>query len=745
MKKSYEKQSQLRQDKKRLLARLMEMCPDSSKREYFAVCPFTLPSDGIIAFSNDGILVCGEKSEFIEAHRVSEVKADSENGCVFLECRVDGKERVLCKSDMREFKLYTRVMHDAARVYGDKREERRRESRAPRVRRCPSCKRELKPGERKCPKCSKWYKQLFRIFKYAGEYKYKIALATLTLCLLSVVALLVPYLNRILVDGYIKNGSGSISYKGFFLVILSMVGVHLLQNVLTYLRQYFSHSSGAGLQTKLACAVFNKTQALSVAKSGEYDSGELFTRVNNEAPDVQAFITEEVPNYLEQIFKLVFIGVILFKYNVTLALLIIIPIPVLIVLFRVIHEPLRSLWQKQRSKSAQSSSILHDIYSGIRVVKSYGTEEHEYGRYEKSAREYKDVVVKHETVWSLLISPMHMLMGIGEFFLLYFVGNRILEGTMTLGEMAQFSSYVTMMYAPLRQFAMLPRRLVRFNGSVNKIFELLDEEEDVVDIENPVDKQIDGYVEIENLSFGYDETRKVLDNVNLTVKPGEMIGIVGRSGTGKSTLINLLMRLYDPTSGAIKIDGVDLRDYSQESLRSQMGVVLQETYLFTGSVYENIAYAKPDATYAEIIEASKAAGAHSFIVKLPDAYNTRVGERGYTLSGGERQRIAIARALLRNPKILILDEATASLDTETERRVQDALANLVKNRTTFAIAHRLSTLRNATRLIVIDRGSIAEMGTHDELMQQKGIYYSLVVAQRRMSESSTRGQTAREV
>ena len=457
-------------------------------------------------------------------------------------------------------------------------------------------------------------------------------------------------------------------------------------------------------------------------------------QVNNEAPDVQAFITEEFPGYLEQIFKLVFIGVVLFRYNVTLALLIIIPVPVLIIMFRLIHKPLHSLWQKQRSKSAQSSSILHDIYSGIRVVKSYGTEEHEYGRYEKSAREYKNVVIKHETVWSMLVSPMHMLVGIGEFFLMYFVGNRILEGSMTLGEMAQFSAYVSMMYAPLRQFARLPRRLVRFMGSATKIFELLDEEEDVIDPENPVDKEIEGYVEIENLSFGYDETRKVLEKINLSVKPGEMIGIVGRSGAGKSTLINLLMRLYDPSSGSIKIDGVDLRDYSQESLRSQMGVVLQETYLFTGSVFENIAYAKPGASYNEVIEAAKAAGAHSFIVKLPDAYNTRVGERGYTLSGGERQRIAIARALLRNPKILILDEATASLDTETERRVQDALANLVKNRTTFAIAHRLSTLRNATRLIVIDRGGIAESGTHEELMQKKGIYYSLVIAQRRMSE-----------
>ena len=273
--------------------------------------------------------------------------------------------------------------------------------------------------------------------------------------------------------------------------------------------------------------------------------------------------------------------------------------------------------------------------------------------------------------------------------------------------------------------------------STAKVFEIIDEKIHDDDAERPVELKIEGNIEIKDVSFGYDESMEVLHDINLSIKPGEMIGLVGRSGVGKSTLINLLMRMYDVSEGKILIDGVDLKDISQECLRSQIGAVLQETFLFSGSIYDNIAYAKADATREEVIRAAKLADAHSFIIKLPDAYNTYVGERGYTLSGGERQRISIARALLHDPRILILDEATASLDTETEKQIQDALANLIEDRTTIAIAHRLSTLRNATKIVVLDKGTVAEIGTHDELMKQKGIYYGLVLAQRQMSRMRT--------
>jgi len=280
----------------------------------------------------------------------------------------------------------------------------------------------------------------------------------------------------------------------------------------------------------------------------------------------------------------------------------------------------------------------------------------------------------------------------------------------------------------------LPRYIMQMVTSLNRIYDVLDEKPRVADSENSLEHAIEGAFTFEHVSFGYQTYEPVLEDIHFDVKPGEMIGLVGASGTGKSTLINLIMRLYDVDQGRITIDGIDIRNIKTECLHSQIGVVLQETFLFSGSILANIRFAKQDATLAEVIQAAKAANAHDFICKTPDGYNTYVGEHGYTLSGGERQRIAIARAILNNPRLLILDEATSALDTESEYLIQLALDRLVKGRTTFAIAHRLSTLRNADRLVVIDKHGIAEIGTHNELLEKKGIYYGLVTAQLAMAE-----------
>lgn len=280
----------------------------------------------------------------------------------------------------------------------------------------------------------------------------------------------------------------------------------------------------------------------------------------------------------------------------------------------------------------------------------------------------------------------------------------------------------------------LPRSLANTVTSMAKLTEILDEEPEITNSENAVSPQIHGDIEFKNVTFGYKNYEPVLKNISLKIEQGEMVGIVGHSGVGKSTLINLIMRLYDVNSGSLMIDGTDIRNIDKSTLNKSIGVVFQETFLFAGSIYDNIRYANPEASPEDVIAAAKIANAHDFIIKLPDAYNTLVGEHGYSLSGGERQRISIARAVLRDPKILILDEATASLDTETESKIQEALSRLTKGRTTIAIAHRLSTLRNADRLIVLEKGELAEFGTHEELLKNKGIYYNLVMAQRQTTK-----------
>ena len=386
----------------------------------------------------------------------------------------------------------------------------------------------------------------------------------------------------------------------------------------------------------------------------------------------------------------------------------------------------------------RTNIYLQDNLNGIRVVKSFGKEKQAIEDFEK----YSEAQARQEESNAKLFDTVFPFVGftirLGSYFILLYGNLMLFGGHMNVGELSQFTSYSGIIYEPLMQITAIPRNISAFITSFSKILEILEEEPDVADIELPIDIKIEGDINIKNVTFGYDSYNPVLENINLDVKKGEFIGIVGHSGCGKTTLINLIMRLYDVTEGAIEIDGVNIKDISQNALRSQIGVVLQETHLFSGSIRDNISYSKPMASNEEIIEAARVANAHDFIMKLPQGYNTIVGEKGHSLSGGERQRIAIARAVIHNPRILILDEATAALDTETEKLIQDALNSLSLGRTTFAIAHRLSTLRNADKILVLNRGKVVEYGTHAELLGKKGFYYRLVMAQR-MAELAKQG------
>lgn len=725
---------------------------DSSLKEPDILLPFSfnlygndskVRVDGISVLTENEVIlyINKEKIHRIPLRNVKEFAFRQGIGCVFIEYTdQEDKDHLLCRGDMQYFSLFAAVVKELNRKINDGNVNYEYEKEINRV--CPKCGRPYRDGSSICTHCVNKKNYILRLWEIAKPYRIWIFASVLCYFIIALANLLPPYLNRILVDDYIKAETMPQLWQ-FITVIVSMLGVNILIRLLSMGRSLLLINTSNKVIVKLREMIFSKIQMLSIAKISKRTSGELMNRVSGDTNELSRFITHEFGDMFEQIITLLAVGILLFSYDWKLALMIILPTPIVMYINRLFWSKMHKMYHRQWNINAKASAILHDIFSGIRVVKSFGMEHRETEKYDEVTSKERDVQIRNEKFFGKINPILSFFMGIGEFFLLYYVGSQILNGQMTLGEMSQFSAYVSIIYGPLRWLSSFPRRLVRTMTSIAKIFEIIDEEVDVADKTDAIDHDIQGYITFENVSFGYDNTSNVLKNISFEIKPGEMVGIVGKSGVGKSTLINLVMRLYDVTEGTIKIDGIDIKDISQESLRSQIGVVLQETFLFSGTIYDNIAYAKPDATRDEVIRAAKVAGAHSFIMKLPNAYNTKVGERGHTLSGGERQRVAIARALLHNPRILILDEATSALDTETEKQIQDALQKLIADRTTLAIAHRLSTLRNATKIFVLDKGQLAEIGSHEELMRQKGIYYGLVMAQRQMSKMSPKNNATK--
>ncbi len=696
---------------------------------------------GLVAVTADTLFLArqGEEIRSYALEGVAEVICQSCVGCVRVIFRDRaGVEHVLCRATaacrtniLVAVKAINRLLAKEGEGAPLPHEAPSRQGRT-----CPKCGRPYPRGGAVCLHCVGRLKTFMRLVSLAKPYKLWIAASVLLFFAVSGINLITPYLNKLLVDDFIGNPTVSLNRQllfSFGLIIFLIFMASLLQRALSLVRGYCLIRAGNLVIVSLRDTLFRKIQSLSIARISRRTSGELMGRVTGDTAVLQRFVSNRLADLLEQVFLFLAVTVILFIYNWRLALLVLLPAPFVVLSFRLFSRFMRGMFRRRWQLSAEARATLHDTFSGIRVVKCFGTEHREAARFDEISRKERDAQIRQEKYWAVLMPLLQFCMGAGEFAVLYFVGNRILGGSMTLGDMTMFSSYVGMVYAPLRAFAHLPREIMNVMTSATKIFELLDEESDVFDDEHALSPLIQGGVRFEHVSFGYEEGVEVLHDICLDVKPGEFIGLVGRSGVGKSTLINLVMRLYDAEEGQILIDGIDIRRISQETLRSQMGVVLQETFLFSGTVAQNIAYARPDASYDEIMAAAKQAGCHKFVSKLPDGYQTKVGERGYTLSGGERQRIAIARALLHKPRVLILDEATSSLDTETERDVQQALAILCRDCTTIAIAHRLSTLRNATRLVVLDNQRVAQTGTHEELMAQEGIYRDLVMAQREMT------------
>jgi len=516
----------------------------------------------------------------------------------------------------------------------------------------------------------------------------------------------------------------------FVVLLLGLASV--VRALLGIARAFLSTLAGGRMSRGFRSMVYEKISGLSIKFLDTKQTGDLMNRVNNDTERIRGFLVQHTLPFLNEAFVMIVAMTAIMLFDWRLGLVVIAPMP-LVALF-MSRVNFRKRFHAQWVRMDKMNSTLNNILSGIRVVKAFGQEKREIERFCSDAAKVRDISTSNERFFFTLFPLIQFAIGFGNYFVLLYCGTRILNYEMTIGELVQFSAYAQMMYGRIGWFIHMPRQVSDAANAANRIFEVIDQEIEIKN-DNLIEREIFGDIDVEDVTFGYMSYKPVIKHLNLKIKQGEMIGIVGHSGAGKSTFINLLMRLYDADEGSIILDGDNFQALDIRTYKNQIGVVLQEPFLFSGTVLDNIKYSKPEATFEEIITAAKIANAHDFITQLPNGYDTKVGEKGHSLSGGERQRVSIARAVLNDPKILILDEATASVDTETEQAIQEAFARLIKGRTTFAIAHRLSTLKNADRIMVMDKGELKEFGSHKELMEiEGGIYHGLVMAQRRMSK-----------
>ncbi len=517
---------------------------------------------------------------------------------------------------------------------------------------------------------------------------------------------------------------------------LILLGVYILHTIFSFINRYLLNRTGQDILFSLRVQVYDHLQHLGLRFYNDRSTGELMSRVTADVESLQNTVTDTLERVLVNIATIVIYGSILFGLSFELALITLLPMPLYSTLIILYNHKVRPYYTMARERIADISALLQDNLSGIRVIKCFAREGHELSRFTQKCKAFLTISITIIKTRVAFFPIARLVISMGPLLVLLFGGRQVISGDLTIGTLFAFQSFLWRFYGPVESLTRINDTIVRAAASARRIFEILDTQPEIKDTPNARSfDRLNGSVEFQNVTFSYEHGPPVLQDVSLNVQPGQLIGLVGPSGAGKTTIINLICRFYDPDSGTVCVDAHDLKNMQRASLRSQIGMVLQEPFLFNGTIRENIAYGKLNATEADIINAAMMANAHDFVCGFPDAYDTHIGERGVRLSGGEKQRISIARAILNDPRILILDEATSSVDTETEMLIQNALERLMEGRTTFAIAHRLSTVRRADCLYVIDRGKIVEFGTHTQLLASDGLYAHLCDMQFALEEA----------
>jgi len=611
--------------------------------------------------------------------------------------------------------------------------------------RCPSCSLRLVNAEDSCPRCL----QKGQILRRVGHLLAPYARGAVALCLLTflgVVAELVPpKLQQYMVDEILSARSGAVDglpqpdFKtALLVVVLALAFSRVLLSVVGVLKGRLATAIGTGLTATLRDEMVTKLQSLSVSYYDRHQVGSMISRVAHDSEVLHGLMHQLTGGFLLQIVQLVGVGAMLVWINPKLAAFTLIPVPLVIlgswIFWRHVYPRHYRLWDA----SSKQMTTLSGMLSGIRVVKAFAQEPRERERFHGASdhlRQWREWVEHTNTTYA---ASMQIVFGLGGLIVWYVGGRDVIGGQMTLGQLIAFLAYLAMFYAPLGALSNFTTWLTSFLSGSKRVLELLDTPALVTEPVAPEPwTEPRGGIRFRNVTFGYDRNQPVLHDVSFDVAPGEMVGIVGRSGSGKTTLVSLLGRFHDVQEGSIEVDGHDIRAVSTRDLREKLGIVFQDSFLFRGTIWKNLSYGRPEATIEEGLTAAKAAGAHDFLCRQPLAYETLLGEHGAGLSGGEKQRLSIARTLLYDPRILVLDEATSNIDAEAEKSIQEALAVLVRGRTTIAIAHRLSTLRNADRILAFDRGRLVEQGTHAELLAADGIYARLVRIQTQVSKQPT--------